>query len=369
VGTAALAHRRIARIAQWGDRVSLEALSQHERDVNRASSVEIRPSGHVSPFLDARAGLGVRHCSSAFDGREGTPRCQLGERRGKLWKGRAANRVASELDRCDARSGVNDPSPCPSRYDAERARTYDYTRGASPTIVRALAKYLGVPAGRSLLDLAGGTGNYAQVFAARGFRVFVVDASLEMLAHARRKLTPGCCLAGDATALPLSDRAVDAALLVHGLHLVDDGRAMLSELRRVVRAGPLVVVDPTSDNVGLFVHEYFGIRVSAADRPSNETIRAMLGSAGFSRVEHERLVYTDSVDGSLYALHTSAMHLAGPAYLRNTSFWSKLDQDTRRSGLAALAADLRSGVLNDRVQAHMKEAALLGHEAVFAAWP
>jgi SAM-dependent methyltransferase len=264
---------------------------------------------------------------------------------------------------------VNDAQPRrPGNY-AEQARTYDYTRGASPAIVRALAKYLGDPGRRSLLDVAGGTGNYGQVFAARGFGLFVVDASLEMLTHARRKLGPGSCLAGDATALPVRDQGVDAAIFVHGLHLIDDGEAALSELRRVVRAGPLVVVDPTSANVALFVHEYFGIRTTAADRPSKEAIVAMLGGAGFSRVQHERLIYTDSVDGSLHALHLNAMHLAGPAYLRNTSFWARLDEDTRRSGLAALAADLRSGVLNDRVQAHTKEAAVHGHETVFAAWP
>src|SRR5439155_4570893 len=183
------------------------------------------------------------------------------------------------------------------------------------------------------------------------------------------KLGSGRQVAGDAMALPFRDQAFDRATFVHGLHLISQPSRALEELRRVVRDGPAIVIDPTSDNVALFVHEYFGIKASAAGRPSTEEVLAMLQAAGFGRVAHERVIYTDSVDGSLHALHTSALHLAGPAYLRNTSFWMGLDDDTRRAGLAALARDLRSGLLEERVRAHFERAAVRGHETVFAAWP
>ena len=129
---------------------------------------------------------------------------------------------------------------------------------------------------------------------------------------------------------------------------------------------------PWADIIALrniLVHEYFGIKPSAVSRPSTAQLVAMLQSAGFGRVDHELVIYTDSVDGSLHALHTSALHLAGPAYLRNTSFWMGLDDDTRRAGLAALARDLRSGLLEERVGVHFAQAAVQGHETVFAAWP
>jgi len=255
----------------------------------------------------------------------------------------------------------------PASY-AEQARTYDYTRGASPTIVRMVAKYLGPPGG-SLLDVAGGTGNYSQVLEARGFRVVVVDASIDMLRRSIPKLGSGRQVAADAMALPFRDRTFDRVTLVHGLHLISNPSRALEEVRRVVRDGPAIVIDPTSDNATLFVHEYFGIKPSAAGRPSTAQVLAMLQDAGFGRVAHERVIYTDSVDGSLHALHTSALHLAGPAYLRNTSFWMGLEDDTRRAGLAALARDLRSGLLEERVRAHFEQAAVHGHETVFAAWP
>jgi hypothetical protein len=41
------------------------------------------------------------------------------------------------------------------------AQTYDATRGASPSVLAPVAEALGPPAGRSLADIGGGTGNFA----------------------------------------------------------------------------------------------------------------------------------------------------------------------------------------------------------------
>jgi SAM-dependent methyltransferase len=254
----------------------------------------------------------------------------------------------------------------PGNY-AEQARTYDYTRGASPTIVRALAKCLGEPPSR-VLDIAGGTGNYAQVLQARGFDVVVVDASLEMLRHAAGKLTPNRVVAGNAELLPFRDHAFDRAIMVNAAHLIDDLKASFAEARRILIEGPFVLSAFVLENLGhLFVHEYFGL--PGVPRPSVDEFVALLTAAGFGKVEHEHFVYTDTVDGSLEALHTDAMRLAGPAYLRNTSFWYAIDERTRQAGLEALARDLKSRVLEERVRESFKVAARNGHGTVFAAWP
>jgi SAM-dependent methyltransferase len=237
-------------------------------------------------------------------------------------------------------------------------------------VVRAIAGHLGAAGGRALGDLAGGTGNYAQAFTARGFRVTVVDASLEMLAHAARKLGPGRCLAGDVAPLPVRDAAFDAAIMVNCIHLFADPLAALRGARRALRDGPLVFTGFTRENLGgLFVYEYFGLDAPPTRRPPKEQFVAWLREAGFGSVEAEPYVYTDTVDGSLNALHTNALHLAGPAYLRNTSFWHALDEATRRRGLEALARDLRSGVLDERVQESFRRAVEHGHGTLFAARP
>jgi SAM-dependent methyltransferase len=261
------------------------------------------------------------------------------------------------------------PRVRPGNY-AVQARTYDLTRGASPTVVRALASHLGPAEGRTLLDIAGGTGNYAQVFQARGFVVLVVDASVDMLAHAARKIGEGRTVAGDAELLPFRSASIDAAVMVNAIHLLHDPKAALQEARRVLSDGPLVLTAFTRENLSsLFLFEYFGLPDEIERRPAVTEVVDLLREAGFSSIRHEPYVYTDTVDGSLNALHISPNHLAGPAYLRNTSFWHRLDEETRRRGLEALARDLRSGVLEARVKTSYSLAAEQGHGTVFAARP
>lgn len=257
----------------------------------------------------------------------------------------------------------------PGNYD-EQARTYDRTRGASPTVLRAITGAIGPAAGRSLLDLAGGTGNYSQALMARGYRVTVVDANASMLANADRKLGPGHVVRADVAALPFGGRSFDTAVMVNAMHLLDDPLAALRQAKRVLRGGPLAVTAFTKENLAaLFVYGYFGLEHPITPRPPAAEVLAQFREAGFSDVTAEPYVYTDTADGSLNALHTNAMHLAGPAYLRNTSFWHRLDEETRRTGLEALARDLRSGVLERRVHEAYRTAATTGHGTLFTAWP
>lgn len=256
----------------------------------------------------------------------------------------------------------------PGNY-AVQAKTYDLTRGASPTVLRAVGKFLGSGEGRLLLDIAGGTGNYAQAFAARGFRVAVLDAEPAMLAHAARKVGARVAV-GEAERLPIRDASIDCATMINAVHLIAEPGAALREARRAIRDGPLVVTAFTKENMtSMFVYEYFGLTEPISARPSADELIAVLEASGFSRVEVEPYVYTDTVDGSLNALHTDPLRLAGPAYLRNTSFWHRLDEQTRRRGLEALAKDLRSGALKRRVAESLHQAVEHGHGAVFAAWP
>ncbi|HEV8575074.1 MAG TPA: class I SAM-dependent methyltransferase [Dehalococcoidia bacterium] len=98
-------------------------------------------------------------------------------------------------------------------YDAW-ARTYDRTRGASPSVVRALLDALGPSEGRSLLDIGGGTGNYARALSDAGFRVTLCDFSPGMAAQAAAKLGLRRVLIADAQHLPLRGAAFDCAISV-----------------------------------------------------------------------------------------------------------------------------------------------------------
>ncbi len=258
----------------------------------------------------------------------------------------------------------------PGRY-ATQARTYDLTRSASPTVVRLVSKYLGPANGRRLLEIAAGTANYGRVMQARGFDLLVLDAEFEMVSRSVGKIGRGRQIVADAMALPLRARSVDCAMLVAAIHLMPDPDRAMSQARRVIRDGPFVLQAFTEENMApIFVLEYFpGSELLNDFHPPAAEFARRLEAAGFSRIEHEKFVYLDTADGTLPALHTDPLRLAGPAYLRNNSWFNRIPEDVREAGLARLAEDLRSGALEEKVKASFQEAVVTGHGIVFAAWP
>jgi SAM-dependent methyltransferase len=254
-------------------------------------------------------------------------------------------------------------------YGEPQARTYDRTRGASPTVVGLVARNLGPAGGRRLLDIAGGTGNYARALSDLGFRVSVVDRSVPMLRRAAAKVGQGTVVAGDASRLPVGDRCFDAAMLVSALHQFDDQRAALAEARRVIREGPLVVQAFTKESLApLFVFSYFP---GSGDPPAEmhmtrPQLEASLRSAGFTEVTAATYVYEGLEDGSLAALHSDAA-LLDEAHLRNNSFFHRLNPEERAEGLARLESDRASGRLAERVRESLALATIYGHGTVFTA--
>ncbi|MFL5797932.1 MAG: class I SAM-dependent methyltransferase [Actinomycetota bacterium] len=255
----------------------------------------------------------------------------------------------------------------PGNY-AEQARTYDLTRRASPTILAAVREALGEGRGRTLVDVAGGTGNYAVELARAGFRPVVADAELAMVSHAAAKLPAGSCVAADAAALPFRDATFDCAMLSSALHLFVEKAVALREIRRVIRDGPLVLQVFTRENlVPLFTHEYFDHPVHDEVRETEAEHVELLNAAGFDRVDVRRLAYRGLEDGSLSALHTDPVLIADEAHLRNTSYWQRMDESSRREGQEKLRADLRSGELAKKVERGLRLAREWGHVTILVA--
>ena len=100
--------------------------------------------------------------------------------------------------------------------------------------------------GRTILDVASGTGLVARELARRGARVVQVDPSMPMLATGlttTRKAGLGNRIrpvAGRAESLPFADRAFDGLTVTYLLRYVDDPAATVRELLRVVRPGGTV---------------------------------------------------------------------------------------------------------------------------------
>jgi ubiquinone/menaquinone biosynthesis C-methylase UbiE len=70
---------------------------------------------------------------------------------------------------------------------SRQAETYDATRAASPSVLVPLREALAGAPGPRLVDIGGGTGNYARALAGEGWDPLVVDRSTAMLARAAAK--------------------------------------------------------------------------------------------------------------------------------------------------------------------------------------
>ncbi|HEY3949758.1 class I SAM-dependent methyltransferase [Phenylobacterium sp.] len=197
----------------------------------------------------------------------------------------------------------------------------------------AVAARLNPQPGETIIDCAGGTGDMARRYAVmarraqqrRGgpaARVLVVDYNAEMVAAGRDKGgEPEIAWAvGDAQALPLPDASAEAYSIAFGIRNVTDIAAALSEARRVLKPGGrflcLEFSRPTTEALQKAYDAYsfkvipeIGARVGG-DReayqylvesirrfPDQRRFAAMIGEAGFSRVEFTNFT------GGVAALH------------------------------------------------------------------
>jgi len=258
-------------------------------------------------------------------------------------------------------------------YDAW-ARTYDDSRGASPSVLGPIAEELGPPAARSLLDIGGGTGNFAAPLAEAGFRVSLLDFSPEMVRRARAKFPGELFAVADAQCLPLPDAEFDCALSVNVLGHLPDWPQALSEARRVVREGPFVVKVSTRETVTAnWIMNYFPQILDAAPlhhyQPAEVTVQA-LRAAGFSRITMRPIHYTDVIDGSFQALkHHPELFLEDDSLIMNTAVIKRVPERERTDAIAAIRRDYESGRLREIMAQFEPLVAKYGDGFVFTARP
>ena len=172
--------------------------------------------------------------------------------------------------------------------------------------------------GAQVLDLAGGTGDLARLFAQRvgaSGTVVHTDVNGAMLAAGRDKLldagltlpTVQC----DAEALPFAARRFDCVSIGFGLRNVTNKERALAEMRRVLKPGGVALVlefarvarplAPAYDWYSFNVLPRLG-RIVAGDaasyrylaesirmHPDQETLKTMMEQAGFDQVEYHNL--------------------------------------------------------------------------------
>lgn len=130
------------------------------------------------------------------------------------------------------------------RKFTERAAAYG--QGADRPELAVIAELAGDLRGKSLLDTAGGKGACALAMAGRGARVVLADLTEAMLAAAKAGFLEAgvtfSAVAADTQRLPFANRTFDAVTCTRAFHHVADVPAALTEVRRVLKPGGLLLV-------------------------------------------------------------------------------------------------------------------------------
>ena len=181
---------------------------------------------------------------------------------------------------------------------------------------------------KTLLDLASGTGDIATAWVRLGGGpAFLTDINAAMLGAGRDRaigrglVAPFTYTVADAEALPFPDSSVDTVSIAFGLRNCTDKPAVLREARRVLKPGgrffclefsrlQVAVLDGVYDRwsfgvlprVGRLVagdgESYRYLAESIRIFPDQESLAAMLASAGLDQVRFENL------SGGIAAIHS-----------------------------------------------------------------
>jgi len=176
-----------------------------------------------------------------------------------------------------------------------------------------------VRAGHRVLDLAGGTGDLALLFADRvgaGGEVVLTDINGAMLARGRDRVVDAGriipVLQCDAEKLPFTDGHFDCVSIAFGLRNVTRKETALAEMRRVLKPGGVAAVlefsrvyaplAPAYDWYSFNILPRLGKLVAGDDasyrylaesirmHPDQAALKAMMEQAGFDRVEVHNLM-------------------------------------------------------------------------------
>lgn len=220
------------------------------------------------------------------------------------------------------------------------AADYEAARpGYPPALVELLVAELALGAGRTVLDLAAGTGKLTRLLVATGADVVAVEPVAAMRATLAELVPFAEVLDGTAEAIPLPDAAVDAVVVAQAFHWFD-AQPALAEMRRVLRSGGgLALVWNLRDESVDWVRQFGQVLVDGAAGDESSAAFCATGKP-----------YEEGVD---YADSIAASGRFSPAASRVIPWAQPVDAEllVRRAAstsfVSALPDETRAGVLDD----------------------
>ncbi len=177
---------------------------------------------------------------------------------------------------------------------------YERARPSYPTLaVDLLVTELGLQPGRTVVDLAAGTGKLTRLLQPTGALVIAVEPVTPMLERLVTAVPQAHPVAGTAEAIPLAEASADAVVVGTAFHWFR-GEHALHEIDRVLRPGSglgLIWNNPDRtvdwmDQVWAIVDDYRG------DAPRNRDLRwqeAFTRTAAFTPLRHRRFGHDQEV--------------------------------------------------------------------------
>jgi SAM-dependent methyltransferase len=183
----------------------------------------------------------------------------------------------------------------------------DYERGRPgypPAAIELLTQAFGLGPGKTIVDLAAGTGKLTRSLLGTGARIMAIEPVSGMRDQLLQAVPEIEILTGTAEAIPLADASADAVLVAQAFHWFD-AAAAAAEIHRVLRAGGGLGVlwnswDESIGWVGRMqevVHSYAGV----TPRHDTSSWREELSATGLFTDLEERSV-RHVVEGDLQAL-------------------------------------------------------------------
>ena len=212
---------------------------------------------------------------------------------------------------------------------ARSAAAYERGRpGYPPAAVDFLATRLRLSPGRTVVDLAAGTGKLTRPLLATGAEVIAVEPVAEM----RATLPAGArAVDGTAEAMPLDAGSADAVTVAQAFHWFD-GEAALAEIHRVLRPGSSLALvwnrrrmdDPVNQAIEELLAPYRG-HLSAMQ-------------TGSWQLAFERTKLFGSLDGSVFPNEQSLDADGLADRIGSVNFIARLDEKERTKVVLAARA-------------------------------
>jgi SAM-dependent methyltransferase len=190
--------------------------------------------------------------------------------------------------------------------------------------------------GRVVVNVGAGTGNYEPVDRA----VVAIEPSTVMVGQRAAGAAPA--VRANSSALPLPSGAADVALAILTVHHWHDWATGLAELCRVAPRRVVLAIDFTLHARFWFLDEYVPEVAETTARlgPGSDVVAETIGAD----VSIPLLVPRDMQDGVLGAHWCRPEAYLDPAVRANCSGLALADPAVVARGVAALSADLASGV-------------------------